>query len=128
MTVLLVVSHLMLSGCSLAGSAGIAANLRFESGLNPAMVGHSGVGLPSWAGVRRTRMIAALGVGWRRDGIGQLDYLLTELRGYILWDAVCGATDPARAASVFMRRFERPRATNPTARERVARAIYEKLI
>ena len=127
MTVITLVSYLTFQGCSLAGSAGIVANLEFESGLNPAKVSISGAGLPQWAGVRRIRMIAALGPSWWSNGYRQVDYLLAELRAFGLWDAVCGEVDPSRAASVFMLKDERPRNRNPAARERRAREMYEEL-
>ena len=127
MTVLYVVSYLTVHGCGLAGSAGIVANLQAESGLITSKIGPSGIGLAQWAGTRRRRLIATLGSNWS-SAAGQLDYLLTELREFGLWGAVCKAADPSVAARVFMLKDERPRNHDPASRERHAREIYQEAV
>lgn len=119
MTVIAVITWLTLHGCSLIGAAGITANLQVESGLDPASVSRSGIGLSQYAGIRRLRFLAALGARWR-DGETQLGYVRQEAIALGIWDRVCSARSAATAATIFMREFERPRNRDPRRRAALA--------
>lgn len=127
MAALTLAGYLVLHSCSLAGAAGILGNLQVESKLSPAMVGPSGIGLASWAGMRRHKLLASLGASWR-DGRLQIDYLVNEMRAMGLWERVCGAKDPGQAATDFMLEYERPKTRSAVHRAQVARAVYRDLI
>jgi hypothetical protein len=127
MTVLALVSLLTLHGCSLAGAAGVVANLQAESGLNPEAVRGGQLGLPQWQGARRRRLLATFGRRWR-DPVAQVSLIVAELRELRLWAPVCGAgADAEAAARIFMLEFERPRARNPSYRMGLARAVYGQM-
>lgn len=124
MNVLSVVLWLTINQCSLAGAVGIAANLQIESRLISTAESRSGLGLPQWAGIRRTRMLRYLGTSWK-DGYQQLRYLKIEAVELNVWDKVCSSiTSPERSAEVFLNGFEKPRNRNPEQRKTLARYIY----
>jgi hypothetical protein len=127
MTILTLISWLGMHGCTLACASGIAANLEAESGLDPKVVGPSGIGLAQWSGNRRRRLVCLFSDQWREPEL-QVAFMVTELEEMGLRDRLFGMTDPGEAAKVFMLRFERPKQRNPARRVARARALYSELL
>lgn len=117
---------LALHGCATPCQAGILANIEAESGLDPCAVSASGVGLVQYAGNRRRQLLATLTRDWC-DPRRQVEYIIADIAALGLRDRLFSAADPAAAAVLFAREFERP--ANRDYRHRAARAreLYQWL-
>lgn len=123
-----IVIWLAFHGCPLPCAAGVVANFERESGpgLDPTANNRMGQGLPGWAGPRRHRMRAALGMRWT-DGYAQLEYMMTEGPWLAIRDRMAAARDPAAAAAIFFSGFEWPGRRVPAKTVRRARVIYREM-
>ena len=123
-----------------ASSAGVIANLIAESALNPKAIqkGGPGRGLAQWSLGERWMQLQSWATKGKRNpwDLGtQLDYLMRELgkapgtAGAFTGDLgkLKGMTSSADAAAYFMRTFERPKNTDPSARQRVAARVYAQM-
>lgn len=130
---------LLSKGMTASQCVGILANMKQESGWNPAAVNKSSgaSGLCQWLGGRRTAMIAFVGSDWRNNLSGQVDFLLHELQtsekkaGDALYSITEVSEDAAkRCADSFLRLFERPgNYSNETIqRQRYASEIWSQIV
>src|SRR6516225_1477361 len=118
-------------GWNEAAAAGMAGNIVWESGMRTGAVGDFGTsaGLAQWHGERLTALkayAAERGKPWT-DKETQLDFLDRELRTSesITGGLLRTATTPEEAARIFAAGFERPKGTDYSGREKLARSIAE---
>jgi len=118
-------------GYSEAAAAGIAGNIVWESGMRTGAVGDFGTsgGLAQWHGERWQALkdfAASRGKSWT-DKETQLDFLDRELRTSesVTGGLLRAVTTPEEAARVFAAGFERPKGTDYSGREKLARSIAE---
>ena len=109
---------------SRAGLAGFLGNIAAESEFDPTAIGETGAtGLAQWTGTRKAGLLQNLGIAPKTSGeqlrqalegtqYNQLGYALNELQNDPYYASslrqFTKATDPARAAEVFMKNFEAP--------------------
>lgn len=108
---------LLQQGFTAAQCVGILANIRQESGFNPAALNSIGAsGLCQWYQGRATAMKNFVGPDWRNDIDGQIAYLMKELQsGYktTVLDPILAIVDNTYEAAlqvmeIFLRKFEIP--------------------
>lgn len=125
------IQFFMAKGLTRAQAAGIAGNLKYESGFRPGAVGDGGTsfGVAQWHNGRG----AAMKEWTRAHGYsstsfkGQLEYLWHELNGSErnALNHLRSTTNPYDAGMAFQRWFERPAVINP-ARGQAAREYYNE--
>jgi hypothetical protein len=118
-------------GWNEAAAAGMAGNIVWESGMRTGAIGDYGTsgGLAQWHGERLQALkefATSRGKPWT-DKETQLDFVDRELR---TTESVTGGlmravTTPEEAARVFAAGFERPKGTDYSGREKLARSIAE---
>ena len=112
----IIIDSLIKKGLNAAAAVGICANIKQESGFNPAAVnGSSGAaGICQWLNSRYTAMVNMVGSNWRNNLSGQIDYLWYELtctsESAVMTNLKSVANTEAgarEAAEWFVRKFER---------------------
>lgn len=128
MTIAGLAALLLLHGCHLPCQAGVISNFTAEVGpqLDPGTVSPSGIGLPQFAGVLRSRYLVKAGSQWR-SAERQIDFMVEVLGELGIKDELFREPDPARAAVLFAARFEKPRNRDYRHRAAGARSIYRGL-
>lgn len=137
---LFIAKRLLSEGYTREQAAGILGNFNVESGNNPrineggkvgAPLGVGGYGVAQWTGGRQKNLINfAKQKGLDPGSIdAQADFLIHELKGpEKKADAsLRGAVSPEEAARRFVVDYERAGIPKTEARQKAARAIYEKL-
>lgn len=115
-------------GWSREQAIGIAANLQHESNFNPGAVGDGGkaYGIAQWHPDRQAAFQAQYGKSIRGSSLEeQLAFLTHEMRDgneKAAGKRLMAATDPAEAASIVSRFYERPADTEGEAQRRAASA------
>lgn len=118
-------------GLSMASACGIIGNIHHESSFNTAAVGDYGTsfGICQWHNNRGSAMKKYCGSTWESNLTGQLNYLMTELRGsssYYGFDKICAVSNnlsgAKKAADIFCRKFERPADVDNTSKQRQSTA------
>jgi hypothetical protein len=118
-------------GYSDAAAAGITGNYVWESGLRPGALGDQGTafGLAQWRLERRAALEAyARSQGKSPDDPGtQIQFTHRELQTSesMTGGLLRAATTPEEAARIFAAGFERPKGTDYSGREKLARSIME---
>lgn len=122
-------SYFRSQGWSEAQAAGIVANLDAESGMNPdihQIGGGPGYGLAQWEGPRQASFREWAGKDIQSSTFAeQLDFIQWELTHTesAAGNALRGADDPAEAASLVTRLYERPADSAGEAVRRGSRAV-----
>lgn len=137
---LIIAKRMQAAGYSRGQIAGALGNLQLESGFNPRIneggkvgspLGVGGFGLAQWTGGRQTGLINfAKQKGLDPGSIeAQADFLIHELQGpeKAAGQSLRGAVSPEEAARRFVTDYERAGIPKTEARQKAARAIYEKL-
>lgn len=121
-------------GFSDAGTAGIMANLKAESGLNPAQKqygGGPGRGLAQWEGPRFDNLVnfaKSRGTDWT-DLKTQLDFLMKEMNSDFsssFYDSFKTSNNAWQSAADFENKFERPAQNHNAERGQIANQILSK--
>lgn len=129
-----IIDFLLGKGLSSAQAAGVAGNLKIESGYSPtAYNAHEGaIGIAQWRLGRRTALqaFAAKRGTTERDLMTQLEFLWHELTGSELaaGNALRATTTVADAAAVFDAKFERSSGQHRTQRQSAATLIYQQIV
>lgn len=137
---LVIARRLLSEGYTRGQAAGVLGNFQLESGFNPrineggkvgAPLGVGGFGVGQWTAGRQKNLINfAKQKGLDPGSIdAQADFLIHELKGpEKRADAsLRGAVSPEEAARRFVVDYERAGIPKTEARQKAARAIYEKL-
>lgn len=137
---LIIAKRMQAAGYTRGQIAGALGNFQLESGFNPrineggkvgAPLGAGGFGLAQWTGGRQTALINyAKKKGLDPGSIeAQADFFLHELSGpeSRAGESLRGAVSPEEAARRFVTDYERAGIPKTEARQKAARAIYEKL-
>lgn len=125
------INFFMSKGLTRAQAAGIAGNLKFESGFRPSAVGDGGTsfGVAQWHNGRGDAMKSwTRAHGYSSTSFkGQLEYLWHELNNSErnALNHLRGSTNAYDAGMNFQRYFERPAQINP-ARGQAARDFYNE--
>lgn len=137
---LLIAKRMQAAGYTRGQIAGALGNFQLESGFNPrineggkvgAPMGVGGFGLAQWTGGRQNALINYA----KKKGLdpgsveAQADFFLHELAGpeKRAGESLRGAVSPEEAARRFVVDYERAGIPKTEARQKAARAIYEKL-
>jgi hypothetical protein len=137
---LLIAKRMQAAGYTRGQIAGALGNFQLESGFNPrineggkvgAPLGDGGYGVGQWTADRQTNLINfAKGKKLDPGSIeAQADFLIHELDGpeKRAGQSLRGAVSPEEAARRFVVDYERAGVPKTEARQKAARAIYEKL-
>ena len=137
---LIIAKRMQAAGYTRGQIAGALGNFQLESGFNPrineggkvgAPMGVGGFGLAQWTGGRQNALINYA----KKKGLdpgsveAQADFLIHELAGpeKRAGESLRGAVSPEEAARRFVVDYERAGIPKTEARQKAARAIYEKL-
>ena len=137
---LIIAKRMQAAGYTRGQIAGALGNFQLESGFNPrineggkvgAPMGVGGFGLAQWTGGRQNALINfAKQKGLDPGSVeAQADFLIHELSGpeKRAAESLRGAVSPEEAARRFVVDYERAGIPKTEARQKAARAIYEKL-
>lgn len=124
------VDFLMKKGLNAAAACGVAGNIYYESGFNPASIGDHGTsfGICQWHNARGTAMKNYVGSNWKSNLTGQLKYLWHDLTKnysgvYHYIKSVKNTTKGAKdAADYFVRHFEVPANVDNESKKRQSKA------
>jgi hypothetical protein len=137
---LIIAKRMQAAGYTRGQIAGALGNFQLESGFNPRIneggivgppLGKGGFGVPQWTGGRQDALIKyAKQKGKDPGDINlQADFIIHELQGpeKAAGQSLRGAVSPEEAARRFVTDYERAGIPKTEARQKAARAIYEKL-
>lgn len=135
-----VVEFFVKNGFTTAAGVGVAANIQHESNFNTASIGDNGTsfGICQWHNERGTNMKNHCGGGdkWKSDLEGQLEYLLSELKGGYkgVYDKLMSVNNTEQgaveAAEYFCIHFEVPANKEAKAIERgnTAKSLWKSVV
>ena len=80
--------QLVLGGYTMASAIGILGNIQRESNFNPGLVSSNGSGLCRWKGSKLNAMQTFVGLDWRSNATGQIDFLLHDIQSKTVYAAL----------------------------------------